>query len=130
MELKFRAWNNELKTMADSENIGGALGSLLIATNYQGIEQLTFMQYTGLKDKNDQEIYEDDVIVNHWNGHQQKLLVVNSAPLIDETGWLKSRGGLSFEILSGEKMKYQLHPDCFEVIGNKYQNPELLEVEK
>lgn len=126
--IKFRAWNNELKTMADCENIGGALGSLLIATNYQGIEDLIFMQYTGTDDKDGKEIFEGDVIevktYEDWRGTR-----------------LNERGKIVFAF--GEsRFVYQLHGYNYgitkktveekeiKIIGNIYENPELLEVEK
>lgn len=117
MELKFRAKNPET-------NKWSYFGIYNVPS---WVDEDNVQPFMGLEDRNVTPIFEGDVIVNHWNGHKQKLLVCNSSPVIDQTGWLKTRGGISFEILSGEKMLYQLHPEHFEVIGNITDNPELLE---
>ena len=59
-ETKFRAWNKITKQMSKPFT----LVQLAIATDaYYQIEQVEFLQYTGLKDKNGKEIYEGDFVV-------------------------------------------------------------------
>lgn len=72
------------------------------------------MQYTGLKDKNGKEIYEGDILITKdIEGGKYKTFVTH------ENGMF----------LSGEE---SLYDDVFlfeaEVVGNIYENPELLKV--
>jgi uncharacterized phage protein (TIGR01671 family) len=77
------------------------------------------MQYTGLKDKNKKEIFEGDILksILSYNGKEKILIVYWSEPVAGfmlndinhSFGW---EFGLSFRTL--------------EVIGNIYENPELL----
>ena len=70
-------------------------------------EDYILMQFTGLTDRNGKEIYEGDV-VRHYYQDTSELLFIE---------WEKQRAGF---ILSGDEIMY-------EVIGNIYSNPELLE---
>jgi uncharacterized phage protein (TIGR01671 family) len=54
-EIKFRAWDNDDKVMTQSFSVGSILA--------EGADSRFLMQYTGIKDKNDKEIYEKDIIV-------------------------------------------------------------------
>jgi len=65
------------------------------------------MQYTGLKDKNNKEIYEGDVV---------------KTPI--GTGMVFDRLGCWF--IEGQKELGYFHSYELEVVGNIYENPELL----
>lgn len=143
---KFRAWDIENKKMygcygfdglneriyrcnlADAEFRAGHLETIYAVED--DLNNFELMQSTGLKDKNGVEIFEGDVVVG-----QQHLTTDSSTPFeikglvryskrntmfyLDE----KSFGHDKFMNSLGSSI-YQ-----FEVIGNIYENPELLEVE-
>lgn len=71
-EIKFRAWDNENKEMLKVQELdfedtfyGGRLAIRVDQYNdYFDLEDMILMQYTGLKDKNEKEIYERRYITN------------------------------------------------------------------
>lgn len=97
------------------------------------------MQYTGLKDKNGVEIYERDFVTAHqflFDGNEVESQIFGEI-VIGEFGVLLKRIKNKFyEDYTGYKPYegecylfnfYGLHEDSFEVIGNRFENPELLE---
>ena len=86
-------------------------------------EDVEFMQSTGIKDKNGVEIYEGDVI-NYRNSFRNpmtgsgSLSINRDFKIIFENGEFKAKG---FDIRLKNILSYS------EVIGNIYENPELLE---
>lgn len=115
-EIKFRAWDTETKEMNYdflSKNW------LLVCIQSPYVE---LMQYTGLKDKNGKEIYEGDIATWFVNG------ISRTAPVYYDTEqacfWMgkevNGKGGMVLnDWYRGE----------YEVIGNIYENPHLLEKE-
>jgi len=110
-EIKFRAWNEARRNMFYLED--GQSLSDFFNRNTQSISKL--MQFTGLKDNNGREIYEGDILVDLEvsPSYKNKRVIRN---FVEDT----------FFIL--DDMKYNINEkSVFEVIGNIYENPELLE---
>jgi len=125
-EIKFRVWNG----MQMEHNImAGFLGSFYVRGideddtasmsnfNTKYSEETPLMQFTGLKDKNDVDIYEGDILTY---GHSNKVKVTF------ENGCFSVFGEpLGWDFDSEEKPCLAYMGYC-EVIGNIYDNAELI----
>lgn len=116
-EIKFRAWNKKDKVMVDvaAMNFGPSGLWSLIEYAYDAELQLAdnyeLMQYTGLHDKNGREVYEGDIVKNEYG----KVMEVQYDPRSAAFGV----GDYYFGTIGSGK--------TLEVIGNIFDNPELLE---
>lgn len=127
-EIKFRAWNTKTKEMFSAEEmaedqltllptgkfINVHSGSLELSVIYP-IDIMIPMQYIGLKDKNSKEIFEGDILC-FLNDMKYGLKEVIYS--IDKGGW-------NFLVDSNEDWD-TFDSNDYEVIGNIYENPELL----
>jgi uncharacterized phage protein (TIGR01671 family) len=120
-EIKFRAWHKKTERFQSGFHLtsDGKINFACLVDN----EDYILSQFTGLKDKNGKEIFENDIIVlSHpcWSvkcivkyDNQLACYVLESFEKIDK-GVRKS-----FLHIYQEDLNYK-------VIGNIYQNPELL----
>lgn len=109
-EIKFRAWLKD-HMLYQSDNTASAMNGLDRFAVLVGSEKgytPEVMQYTGLKDKNGVEICEGD-IVRFKNEYMESEVAVKWRP--KSAGW-----NLDNRYLANT-----------EVIGNIYENPELME---
>jgi len=145
-ELKFRAWD---VSSTDNTNRMIFWDEMKDYTFDEILEAYpdTLMQFTGLKDKNEKEIYEGDILkitrVNWYcPGHPE-----NNTDVIDqvEIYWDEEKNGMFSRTFDFERLKRNPNqrPYCssgslgsgwnderadeniWEVIGNIYENPEL-----
>lgn len=108
-EIKFRAWDKERNEMRY-----GFEGQI----DWEFRDDYPLMQYTGLKDKNGKEIYEGDII-QLWKDKIKayKVEIKWNDHYLGYEPWCQYIDGLD----SPEQWGYEM-----EVIGNIYENPELL----
>lgn len=115
-EIKFRAWFGDkmIKPMSLQKMIHQKDNTIPLKVLEKEIK---FMQYTGLKDKNGVLIFESDIVTTPYrntNGY-----IYYSAPSFG----LKDKIGICTDFTWEDFNE-------FEVIGNIYENPELLEHNK
>jgi len=150
-EIKVRALAENHRVDADADKViewyydvlYGDGGQVYLDTRHQGIKPLkdviAISQYTGLKDKNGVEIYEGDIISSPESYYFEK----------DDKDWVgvieeNNYGGLVLKFKDhlspnplGEMMEPVNDPQTAsfliqscEVIGNIYENPDLLKAQQ
>ncbi|WP_313309697.1 YopX family protein [Lactococcus taiwanensis] len=120
---KFRVWDKEENRMIDDYEVLISSDGCAYYNHYEGgLRDLGFdveiMQSTGLKDKNDVEVYEGDIVrcsrgcphLIYWEKELGGTYI----------------GGMPAWYLSGLNGGYAW-TGTEEIIGNIYENPELLE---
>lgn len=127
-EIRFRAWDGttmfDVAQITFNDSLWSCDKGRGVSIKYQ--PHIELMQYTGLKDKNGKEIYDRDIISYtfdslllkgeiHWNSYcgewQYKYMGANNHTVTDNL-WL---------LLSNTRF-----PKNVTVIGNIYENPELI----
>lgn len=118
-EIKFRLYSNTLKVMYSPETEIGHLWSIKEAPNgkVKVDDGDILMQYTGLKDKTGKEIYDGDILTTETD----KPMIVKWNDKF--ASWCLYRDGWMFAHWFGESCQ----PEQCIVIGNRYENPELLQ---
>ena len=116
-EIKFRAWDKINKEMFNVESINFQERRVYKdVVSYRNFNDIELMQYTGLKDKNNKEIYEGDILSD---GNDEKPYKV-----IFENGSFRAEFEGDFEEYSFDLIDV-VAQGC-EIIGNIYENPELI----
>lgn len=126
--LKFRVWDKVNKKMIDALELTSEGYKMRFNLEERTSDDIVWLQFTGLHDKNGKEIYEGDII-NDWEGND---CVVT---------WI-FEWGMYASLFSHEYSNYKSH--CIDsidetmfwtfpienkeasIIGNIYENPELL----
>ncbi len=136
-EIKFRGWHSTQKKMISCEemvndqltllpdgrfiNVNGA--STKLSTIYP-TDKFIPLQYTGLKDKNEVEIYEGDIVECTYNDKNSYNAIVeydrvNPCFVLHQFG----KDWYEYDFVGCGMM-------VLKIIGNIYENPELLKKEK
>lgn len=112
-EIKFKFYSkNDEGKFSVSES---SLDEIEDNDSWQGAtpwKRIAVCQYTGLKDKNGKEIYEGDIVTYGSRGNKPVGFLIGEFVLLNENGEFYDSVGSSSKEL--------------EVIGNTYENPELL----
>lgn len=106
-EIKFRGWDGK------EMHIIGTLSDIACSGNWRFIDRLVISQFTGVRDKNGNDIYVGDIVDSEWidpnNGYTTRMKQKIADIGISNSYW---------EIYNPEKTA--------SVIGNIHENPELL----
>ena len=118
-EIKFRAWDESISRIRKVSSINWFDEYIYVDETPSGtcskllIEGTPLMQYTGLKDKNGKEIYEDDIV----------RVKSFSEPIM----WIRfDRGAFYLASKDKEEIADIKYVERGEIIGNIYSNPELI----
>jgi uncharacterized phage protein (TIGR01671 family) len=136
-QIKFRAWDNQDKRMITNGCLGAGSSCQLIIIEWAGglslcnayglpdgtnptfdkpvTERFEIMQFTGLKDKNGKEIYEGDILrAERW-------------AFVWIVQWDEKKARFNCIINKERKHNDFIPTTVVEIIGNIFENPELLE---
>jgi uncharacterized phage protein (TIGR01671 family) len=138
MRPKFRAWDSAKKEMFKDTFAITESGQVVVVEqedvmsppDYVFVDHLVIMQSTGLKDKNGKEIFEGDIVKRYkspfhkakWE-YQIETVLKEKASLLLGREFGKNFGTIPFDSPFARS-------ELLEVIGNIYENQELLEEEK
>jgi uncharacterized phage protein (TIGR01671 family) len=128
MKPTFRAWHKDGRVMCkvsilELEQISidkpqSVMLESKLGVGWFPVESIVLMQSIGLKDKNEKEIFEEDII-RFMYGRKERVAVVRGANnlifgcLIQIVGY----GNIFFR---------EIYSRPIEIIGNSYENPEML----
>ena len=143
-EIEFRAWLKNDKVMTGKvlqitdnpsvqyikfDKIENWKGNQLNNPTFADLRDVVLMQYTGLKDKNGSKIFESDIVeIKRVKIKRNK----NKNTFIDKVIYNNELCGFRFEGLADDYLDFYdwLNEGAeLRVIGNIYENPELLGVE-
>lgn len=130
-EIKFRVFDTENKEMLEVQELdyedswnGQPRVRTTMYNDYFDTEEMILMQYTGLKDKNGVEIYEGDIVQARYfeDSTSEKYVVKYDT---DRAGFFPFACGDGCGCCETDVIS----ATYAEILGNIYDNPELIEKE-
>ena len=129
-DIKFRLFDIEDRKMKDKV-FSKDLEAFSLTYCLKNKDEYVVMQYTGIKDKNGKEVYEGDIMGQCFDDYKDSICEVKyeDGMLILEN--IKNKYKRPCNINDGfgwsKLSNYTGYKNGFEVIGNIYENKELLE---
>jgi len=138
-EIRFRAWDTRRRTMVYEVEVHSGeqdwwqayIGTWEVLPASEGI----LMQYTGLKDKEGQEVYEGDVLLSETYATESNPMAEPDMAVVEFLSGAFGMRYLSYQGLSVRNGRFESFQSLIgdedtlfeeKVIGNVYQNPELI----
>jgi uncharacterized phage protein (TIGR01671 family) len=121
-EIKFRAWSKLLNCMSEVMEIDFEHDAIRCVPGHLPKNKLSdcvLLQSTGLKDRNGKEIYERDIVIARERHNLTREETVSVT-------WDESLAGFAPFANYDRDCDIYTGAEVSEVIGNIYQNPELL----
>ena len=148
-DIKFRVWDKESKTMNRVRRLD-FLGNrikvnndidFVLNMNDKENQNIILMQYTGIKDINGKEIYEGDILsykhIVYTDCSETEIEkvedeafieIINYAPIASITkAHSENVKCFAYDIINNQCLLIGLKSEEIEVIGNVYENEDLLE---
>lgn len=120
-EIKYRIWIPYLNRMMRPKPILEIQEETISGPTIGQMKQWVYLEYTGLKDKNGKEIYEGDILRYRYSTIEEPLITY-------KIGQVEYHDAA---FVFGEVMDLlHLFYPSVEVIGNIYENPELINNEE
>lgn len=125
--IRFKAWDKKSKRFEtyfhlDSYGIPAVFSKLTF--QFEPSSDLILCQYSGLKDKNNVEIFENDIVkLDIWNPLYNQFNTHNSQIIFDHGMFMVEKWGCSLQ----DALEREDTKNGVEVIGNIFQNKDLLE---
>ena len=130
-EIKFRAWDKNYRNTKDeivghmfySDSYSLGLGAFFTLTKENKRE---LMQFTGVKDKNDKEIYEGDVVTK--DGKVNAIVFYNAPTFSVKLKIKKTENQIEGYGYIGKEVENEYVGELdgkVKIIGNVFENPEL-----
>jgi len=110
-KIEFRVWSEEKREMEYSDEMDMATFAAYFWNNPKYSE---WMQYTGLKDINNKEIYEGDIVKSP---DYDNIMIVEYQDIVASDDM--TAPGIGYQ--------FSTEPNEMEIVGNIHENPELLE---
>lgn len=146
-EIKFRAWDTDRKKWMDLDGafLNPLTGMITEDTEnscsdpecccgpnpyFMDIDRYEVSQFTGLLDKNGREIYEGDILrirfvlitITHSGPGEKTVREEKCVTKVSKVCWY----GASYKVLINSQHYLSMLASESEVIGNKFEHPELL----
>lgn len=113
-EIKFRAWNMPFGPKGTMQEMVHGKASSILALAEMSPDEYIVEQFTGLKDKNGDDIYENDLVSLEPDDSPYKVI-------LDKLKFEMVGNGVTYDLS-------EVHMDCV-IVGSVHANPELLEAQ-